>query len=75
MNKIYRLAFFLIILRLSGGSAAAGQAGTTEAKNLQELVARAKDSNHVVTLSLEATDAEIIRAKEQAFEKRFGFPG
>jgi ABC-type Fe3+ transport system substrate-binding protein len=74
MNKIYRLAFFLIILRLSGGSAAAGQAGTTEAKNLQELVARAKDSNHVVTLSLEATDAEIIRAKEQAFEKRFGFP-
>jgi len=75
MNKVYPFVFFLLVLALSGGgSAAAGQAGSAEAKNLKELVARAKASNHVVTLSLEATDAEIIRAKEQAFEKRFGFP-
>jgi ABC-type Fe3+ transport system substrate-binding protein len=74
MSETYRIAFFLLIFALGGGSAAAGQAGSAEPKDLKDLVARAKASNHVVTLSLEATDAEIIRAKEQAFEKRFGFP-
>ncbi|MSP39784.1 MAG: hypothetical protein EXR70_14960 [Deltaproteobacteria bacterium] len=42
--------------------------------NLKELIAKAKASSHVVTLALEATEPDVVRAKEQAFEKKFGFP-
>jgi ABC-type Fe3+ transport system substrate-binding protein len=75
MVGIRRIGFgFILIVIGSSGTVHGGQAGSSEAKNMKELVAKAKSSNHVVTLSLEATDAQVIRAKEQAFEKRFGFP-
>jgi hypothetical protein len=41
---------------------------------LKELIAKAKASSHVVTLPLEATDSETIKAKEKAFESKYGFP-
>ena len=43
------------------------------ASPLEDLVAKAKASNHVVTMTLESVPPEIIRAKEKAFEERFGF--
>ncbi|HEX9453876.1 MAG TPA: hypothetical protein VGA27_05935 [Candidatus Binatia bacterium] len=54
--------------------ALAAQAAPGDPANLKELIAKAKASSHVVTLPLEATDAETIRAKEKAFEAKFGFP-
>ena len=41
---------------------------------MKELIAKAKTSSHVVTLPLEATDSETIKAKEKAFESKYGFP-
>ena len=43
------------------------------ASPLEDLVAKAKASNHMVTMTLESVPPEIIRAKEKAFEERFGF--
>src|SRR5258706_10939615 len=54
--------------------ALAAQGAQGDPANLKELIAKAKASSHVVTLPLEATDAETIRAKEKAFEAKFGFP-
>ena len=62
------LWFLLATLSLS--SAAEAPAPRT----LKELIAKAKESNHTITVALEATDAEVVKAKEKAFEKRFGFP-
>lgn len=47
--------------------------GMAGASALDDLVAKAKASNHVITMTLEGVPPEIIRAKEAAFEKRFGF--
>ena len=58
-------AVFLLIGTLSGAAAGASP--------LEDLVAKAKASNHVVTMTLESVPPEIIRAKEKAFEERFGF--
>jgi hypothetical protein len=59
-----------LLTTLSASSAAEAPA----ARTLKELVAKAKESNHTVTVALEATDAEVVKAKEKAFENRFGFP-
>ena len=56
---------FLLLGTLSGAAAGASP--------LEDLVAKAKASNHVVTMTLESVPPEIIRAKEKAFEERFGF--
>ena len=56
---------FLLLGTLPGAAAGASP--------LEELVAKAKASNHVVTMTLESVPPEIIRAKEKAFEERFGF--
>jgi maltose-binding protein MalE len=55
---------------LSASSAAEAPAPQT----LKDLVAKARESNHTVTVALEATDAEIVKAKEETFQKKFGFP-
>ena len=52
----------------------AAQAAPGEPMNLKELIAKAKASSRTVTLALEATEPEVVRGKEQAFEKKFGFP-
>ncbi|MGH7931172.1 MAG: hypothetical protein ACREQV_25655, partial [Candidatus Binatia bacterium] len=75
MNAIGRIGLGLLLIALGNSTAAlGGQAGSSEPKTLKELIEKAKASSHVVTLALEATDPEIIKAKEAAFEKRFGFP-
>ena len=56
---------FLLLGTLPGAAAGASP--------LEDLVAKAKASNHVVTMTLESVPPEIIRAKEKAFEERFGF--
>ena len=56
---------FLLLGTLPGAVAGASP--------LEDLVAKAKASNHVVTMTLESVPPEIIRAKEKAFEERFGF--
>src|SRR5215510_7532479 len=63
-------ALWLFLATLSASFAAEAPA----ARTLKELVAKAKESNHTITVALEATDAEVVKAKEKAFEKRFGFP-
>lgn len=65
---------FVLILLLFFVLPMAAIAAQAEPNNLKDLIARARASSHVVTLPLEATDAETIRGKEQAFEKKFGFP-
>ncbi|MCY4486786.1 MAG: hypothetical protein OXF11_06670 [Deltaproteobacteria bacterium] len=47
--------------------------GMAEASALDDLVAKAKASSGVITMTLEGVPPEIIRAKEDAFQKRFGF--
>ena len=59
-----------LLATLSASSAAEAPA----ARTLKELVAKAKESNPTITVALEATDAEVVKAKEKAFENRFGFP-
>jgi hypothetical protein len=61
---------WFLLATLSPASAAEAPVPRT----LKELVAKAKESNHRVTVALEATDAEIVRAKEENFQKKFGFP-
>ena len=61
------LAVSTTVFLLLGALSAAG------ASPLEDLVAKAKASNHVVTMTLESVPPEIIRAKEKAFEERFGF--
>ena len=56
---------FLLLGTLPGAAAGASP--------LEDLVGKAKASNHVVTMTLESVPPEIIRAKEKAFEERFGF--
>ena len=56
---------FLFLGTLPGAAAGASP--------LEDLVAKAKASNHMVTMTLESVPPEIIRAKEKAFEERFGF--
>ena len=62
------LWFLLATLSVSSGAEAPGP------RALKELVAKAKESNHTVTVALEATDAQIVKAKEETFQKKFGFP-
>jgi hypothetical protein len=52
----------------------AAQAASGEPMILKELIAKAKASSRTVTLALEATEPDVVRGKEQAFEKKFGFP-
>ncbi len=47
--------------------------GTAGAGPLDDLAAKAKASSGTITMTLEGVPPEIIRAKENAFEKRFGF--
>ncbi|MDE0031412.1 MAG: hypothetical protein OXU42_18685 [Deltaproteobacteria bacterium] len=61
------LAVSTAVFLLLGALSAAG------ASPLEELVAKAKASSHTITMTLEGVPPEIIRAKEKAFEKRFGF--
>ena len=56
--------FFLLLGALSG---------TAGAGPLDDLVAKAKASSGTITMTLEGVPPEIIRAKEKAFEERFGF--
>ena len=65
---------FIQILSALPQTAFAAQAAPSEPANLKDLVTRAKASNRTITLALEATDPEVVRGKEQAFEKKFGFP-
>ncbi|HZD42032.1 MAG TPA: hypothetical protein VE131_15020 [Terriglobales bacterium] len=69
----YRLTFVLAFV-LSTGAYSAHSAETTTPKTLEELVSKAKASDHKVTVTQEGVAPEIIKAKEKAFEKRFGFP-
>lgn len=62
-----------LLLAMTAGAALAGQAAG-EPATLKDLVAKARASSRTVTLALEATEPEVVRAKEQAFEKKFGFP-
>jgi hypothetical protein len=62
------LLFLLATLSASSGAEAPAP------RTLKELVAKAKESNPTITVALEATDAEVVKAKEKAFENRFGFP-
>lgn len=62
-----------MLLAMTSSAALAGQAAGDPA-TLNDLVAKAKASSRTVTLALEATEPDVVRAKEQAFEKRFGFP-
>ena len=52
----------------------AAQGAPGEPANLKELIAKAKASSRTVTLALEATEPDVVRGKEKAFEKKFGFP-
>jgi ABC-type Fe3+ transport system substrate-binding protein len=61
---------WFLLATLSAASAAEAPAPRT----LKELIAKAKESNHTVTVALEGTDAEIVRSKEATFQKKFGFP-
>src|SRR5438045_6654640 len=56
----------------STSASAAPPAGTTSAS--QDLIARARASDHVVRVGMEGEEPAIIKAREEAFEKRFGFP-
>ena len=67
MHPFYGTSVALFLLL--GGFVGAEVAATP----LEDLVAKAKASNHVVTMTLESVPPEIIRAKEKAFEERFGF--
>ena len=49
-----------LLATLSESSAAEAPAPRT----LKDLVAKAKESNHTVTVALEATDAEIVKAAQ-----------
>lgn len=75
MNRASAVSLGIALL-LSGavGATHGAEASAPVKITLKDLVAKAKASSRIVTLSLEATDAEIIRAKEKEFEKRFGFP-
>ncbi len=64
-NLVLVMAFF----------AFAGLARSADmSQTLEDLISKAKASNHKITLTQEGVAPEIIRAKEKAFEKRFGFP-
>lgn len=63
-------ALWFVLATLSASSAAEAPAPRT----LKELIAKVKESSHTITVALEATDAEVVKAKEKTFEKRFGFP-
>jgi len=68
--SIRRMAIVPGMVFMFAGLAVTPATGTA----LEDLASKAKGSDHKVTLSLEAMAPEVIRAKEEAFEKRFGFP-
>ncbi len=61
---------FMCLFSLAG--AAHGQT-MAQPQTLDELIAKAKASNHVVTIIHENVSREVVTAKEKAFKKRFGF--
>lgn len=65
------LAFLFLAL---GALSVAHGAQVSDPTSLRDLVAKAKDSSHVVMIAVEGESPEAIRVREQAFEKRFGFP-
>ena len=69
----YRLSIVCVLL-LSVVAGPVHSADTSLPKTLEELVSKAKASDHKITLTQEGVAPEIIRAKEEAFAKRFGFP-
>ncbi|MEO6165867.1 MAG: hypothetical protein ABIP88_17185 [Candidatus Binatia bacterium] len=66
--------FVMFISVMPFNVALAAQAAPGDPTNLKDLIAKAKASNRTVTLALEATEADVVRGKEKAFEKKFGFP-
>lgn len=65
-------ALFAFLASMSVSIVLAGQPSGDPA-TLKDLLAKARASSRTVTLALEATEPDVVRAKEQAFEKRFGF--
>jgi len=65
---------FVLILLLFFVLPMAALAAQAEPNNLKDLIVKAKASSRTVTLALEATEPDVVRGKEQAFEKKFGFP-
>jgi hypothetical protein len=72
-SKVVGLVFLCLVSSLPQ-SVAAAQAAPGDPTNLKDLIAKAKASSRKVTLALEATEPDVVRGKEQAFEKKFGFP-
>ncbi|MFN0073073.1 MAG: hypothetical protein ACKVVP_16435 [Chloroflexota bacterium] len=52
---------------------AAGVSASADKPAFSALVEKARQSNHVIRMGLEGTEPFIIKAKEEAFEKQFGF--
>ena len=69
--KYYFVALFLLV---APTLILAAQGAPGDSANLKDLIAKAKASSRTVTLALEATEPDVVRGKEKAFEKKFGFP-
>jgi hypothetical protein len=74
MRKRFACLLLCLFTLAAARASFAAQTASGDPANLKELIAKAKASSHVVTLPLEATDSETIKAKEKAFESKYGFP-
>lgn len=73
VKTIPRVGFALTLLCI-GVYHPALSADAPAPRTLKELIAKAKAApNHTITMALEENTPEVIRAKEKAFQERFGF--
>lgn len=71
--KIRGTHFCLVLMCLFAMAGTAQSKDMAQPQTLKELIAKAKASNHVVTIIHENVSREVLKAKEKAFKKRFGF--